>query len=70
MTDRPEHERASAPDQDFEWQGRGDASGSEVFRVTGTVKWFDATRGFGFLVSDEVDGDILVHFSSLRAHGR
>lgn len=38
--------------------------------VTGTIKWFDATRGFGFLVSDAVDGDILVHFSVLRAHGR
>lgn len=39
-------------------------------RVAGTVKWFDATRGFGFLVSDDVDGDILVHFSVLRPHGR
>ena len=38
--------------------------------VTGRVKWFDATRGFGFLVSDDVDGDILLHFSVLREHGR
>lgn len=36
----------------------------------GRVKWFDATRGFGFLVSDEFDGDVLVHFSVLREHGR
>lgn len=46
------------------------AGDPEVFRVTGTMKWFDATRGFGFLVSDEVEGDILVHFSTLRPHGR
>lgn len=39
-------------------------------RVSGTVKWFDATRGFGFLVSDEVNGDVLVHFSVLRPLGR
>jgi CspA family cold shock protein len=39
-------------------------------RVTGTVKWFDATRGFGFLIGDEGEGDILVHFSVLREHGR
>lgn len=39
-------------------------------RVTGTVKWFDATRGFGFLVSDAVDGDILIHFSVLKEHDR
>jgi CspA family cold shock protein len=38
--------------------------------VVGRVKWFDATRGFGFIVSDTLDGDILVHFSVLREHGR
>ena len=38
--------------------------------VSARVKWFDATRGFGFLVSDELDGDILLHFSVLREHGR
>jgi CspA family cold shock protein len=38
--------------------------------VRGRVKWFDATRGFGFLVSDDCDGDVLVHFSVLREHGR
>ena len=38
-------------------------------RVEGRIKWFDATRGFGFLVSDAIDGDILVHFSVLRDHG-
>jgi CspA family cold shock protein len=36
----------------------------------GTVKWFDATRGFGFLVGDAGQGDILIHFSVLRDHGR
>jgi CspA family cold shock protein len=39
-------------------------------QVTGTVKWFDATRGFGFVVSDEADGDILIHFSVLKEHDR
>jgi CspA family cold shock protein len=34
------------------------------------VKWFDSTRGFGFLVSDEAEGDVLLHFSVLREHGR
>ncbi len=40
------------------------------FAVTGRVKWFDATRGFGFLISDQCDGDVLIHFSVLRDHGR
>ena len=38
--------------------------------IVGRVKWFDATRGFGFLVSDQVEGDVLLHFSVLREHGR
>ena len=42
----------------------------DEFEVSGRVKWFDATRGFGFLVSDDVDGDILIHFSVLRDHDR
>ena len=41
-----------------------------LIRVTGTVKWFDATRGFGFIVSDDAKGDILVHFSVLKEHDR
>ncbi len=45
-------------------------AGTALAPVTGRVKWFDATRGFGFLVSDEIDGDILVHFSVLKEHGR
>jgi CspA family cold shock protein len=43
---------------------------AEMEPVVGRVKWFDATRGFGFVVSDAIDGDILVHFSVLREHGR
>jgi CspA family cold shock protein len=41
-----------------------------LVHVSGTMKWFDATRGFGFLVSDDVPGDVLVHFSVLKDHDR
>jgi CspA family cold shock protein len=41
-----------------------------LVKLTGTMKWFDATRGFGFLVSDQAKGDILVHFSVLKEHDR
>src|SRR3954452_22406134 len=43
---------------------------AELETISGRVKWFDATRGFGFLVSDDIDGDVLLHFSVLREHGR
>jgi len=38
--------------------------------ATGSVKWFDATRGFGFIIGDNGEGDILLHFSVLRDHTR
>jgi CspA family cold shock protein len=41
-----------------------------LIKVSGRMKWFDATRGFGFLVSDDVKGDVLVHFSVLKEHDR
>jgi len=40
-------------------------------RLAGTLKWFDVTRGFGFLTTeDPTIGDILLHFSVLQPHGR
>jgi CspA family cold shock protein len=41
-----------------------------LLKIRGTMKWFDATRGFGFLISDDVEGDVLVHFSVLKEHDR
>ena len=41
-----------------------------LVKLTGRMKWFDATRGFGFLVSDQAKGDVLVHFSVLKEHDR
>lgn len=46
------------------------ADPSEMPAITGRVKWFDSTRGFGFIVSDDIEGDVLLHFSVLREHGR
>jgi CspA family cold shock protein len=35
----------------------------------GTVKWFNDTKGFGFIVDPEVPGDIFVHFSAIQSKG-
>ena len=45
--------------------------GDEGVAVSGTVKWFDVTRGFGFVVPDDSGlGDVLIHFSVLQSLGR
>ncbi len=38
--------------------------------IKGRVKWFDATKGYGFVVADDTDGDILLHANVLRNFGR
>ncbi|PWJ19207.1 cold-shock protein [Jannaschia seohaensis] len=38
--------------------------------IHGHVKWFDAARGFGFVVSPAVDRDILLHINVLRNFGQ
>lgn len=48
-----------------------DEDAVESVQYSGVVKWFDVTRGFGFLVADDKSvGDILIHFSVLQDHGR
>lgn len=35
----------------------------------GTVKWFDAVKGYGFIVSDDKSADVFVHYSVIDGQG-
>jgi cold shock protein len=47
---------------------------ADAVRITGRVKWFDAGKGYGFIVPDNPDltelKDVLLHITSLRHTGR
>lgn len=38
-------------------------------RVSGTVKWFNNAKGFGFITRQESEEDVFVHFRSIQGDG-
>ncbi|HEY4344620.1 MAG TPA: cold shock domain-containing protein [Parvibaculum sp.] len=41
-----------------------------AFEISGIVKWFDAVKGYGFIIPDDGREDVLIHSSCLKQMGR
>ena len=47
----------------------GGAVHSDVVELAGSIKWFDVSKGFGFVIPDEDMPDVLLHVTCLRKDG-
>lgn len=49
--------------------GEASAEGMELVEISGRIKWFDVSKGYGFITQDNGGADVLLHVTTLRRDG-
>ena len=57
-----------SPFRDIE-TGESAAEGMELVEIAGRIKWFDVSKGYGFIAQDNGAADVLLHVTTLRRDG-
>ena len=47
----------------------GEGSAVDLVEIRGVIKWFDASKGYGFIIPDDGSTDVLLHVTVLRRDG-
>ena len=58
----------SSPFRDIE-PIEGSVEGMDLVEIAGRIKWFDVSKGYGFIAQDDGNADVLLHVTTLRRDG-
>ncbi|MEM9332644.1 MAG: cold shock domain-containing protein [Pseudomonadota bacterium] len=64
-----EKEKSLSSSSDLVDEAAGEARPSSVQQIAGHIKWFDVSKGYGFIVPDQEMPDVLLHVTCLRNDG-
>jgi CspA family cold shock protein len=68
---RPIGDRSVGPDRAGldPFAGTFEGNAADLVEITGVIKWFDASKGYGFIIPDDGTADVLLHVTVLRRDG-
>lgn len=62
-------EKSPVSSSEFRDEATGETGATDVRQIAGHIKWFDVSKGYGFIVPEEDMPDILLHVTCLRNDG-